>query len=637
MNRLETYTEHPALFLPSEIEDNTFVIDDLSALNACIGSEIIVCGLLELKSNHLSKRGVHYNVYQFIDATTFLSFALFGNEKLKVPEPNQYVYVKGTIELDNSKYTITKPRIVAADKVNKIVPVYDGIKGKVLKSELNEAMHSNLKDTDILDGAKILESELKRTLGSSFDSVLDELGFVYKHSIVNCLRECHKPQSVHSFYHSIKMLKRLSTTIVASSILKGRESNNVKKLPSSTKLNPNELTKHVPFTLTGEQYYITYEIIDRITSGNGNFDGLLIGDVGTGKTVILALAARQALFSKPNNKVIFLAPNVSLCEQLCNEVGAIIPEINTALLCGDHEQPIEDARLIFGTTALLYKHFDNVELLIIDEQQQLSVEQRRKIKATHYLEASATPIPRTLALTKHRSENVFFLKQQHLPKEIFTRIVYKEQGADLMRSIQETLSLGAKVLIVCPKRNSAGGAGKATNMIDAESLANNLNTHFPSLVRVYHSALDDEECKIVLNEFKTHIPILVSTSKIQIGLTIPNLRHCIVYGADRFGLTTLHQIRGRLARTAPKAGKNWGKFDLFLPNKPSENTLLRLNVLTKSSDGFFVSERDLEIRGGGELIGGKTQHGSTNSIIKNAPIELTRITAAIEFLEKRLT
>ncbi|WP_076922815.1 DEAD/DEAH box helicase [Pseudoalteromonas sp. SK20] len=637
MNRLETYTECSALFLPSEIEDNTYVIDDLSALNACIGIEIIVYGLLELKGTHHSKRRVPFNVYQFIDATTFLSFALFGNDKLKMPEPDQYVYVKGTIELNNGKYTIAKPRIVTADKVNKIVPIYDGIKGKVPKHELNEAMHSNLKETDIVDGAKILESELKRTLGSSFDSVLDELGFVCKHSIVNSLRECHKPQSVHSFYQSIRMLKRLSATILASSILKSRDSNAVKKLPPCTKLKPNELTKYVPFTLTGEQYYVVCKIIDRITSGDGNLDGLLIGDVGTGKTVILALAARQVLFSKPNNKVIFLAPNVSLCEQLCNEVGAIIPEVDTALLCGDHEQLSKDARLIFGTTALLNKQFDNVDLLIIDEQQQLSVEQRRKIKATHYLEASATPIPRTLALSKHRSENVFFLKQQHLPKDIFTRIVYKEHGADLMKSIQETLSLGAKVLIVCPKRDSAGGASKATNMIDAESLANNLNTHFPSLVRVYHSALDDEECEIVLNEFKTHIPILVSTSKIQVGLTIPNLRHCIVYGAERFGLTTLHQIRGRLARTAPATGKNWGKFDLFLPNKPSENTLLRLNVLTKSSDGFYVSERDLEIRGGGELIGGKTQHGSTNSIIKNVPIELARVAAAIEFLEKRLT
>ena len=107
-----------------------------------------------------------------------------------------------------------------------------------------------------------------------------------------------------------------------------------------------------------------------------------------------------------------------------------------------------------------------------------------------------------------------------------------------------------------------------------------------------------------------------------------------MYGAERFGLTTLHQIRGRLARTPPPYGINWGKFDLFLPNKPSETTEQRLNVLTQSCDGFYISEKDLELRGAGELLRtGNKQHGTTDSLIKNISIDLDRLTAAIQYLE----
>lgn len=631
MTNIDIYTTYPALYLPTTLEDNTYVVDNLVNLKACIGHEIIVYGLVSSKGAHITKRGIRFNSYQLTDTSMFATFVLFGDENDRVTEENQAMYIKGRIELENGRIQINNASILDDAKAGKLVPVYGGVKGKLKKADVNNTLRNIINDIEIEKGTELINKELEGVFGPTYTRILEKIGVVGCMSIANLLNGCHRPALASEFYKSIGMLKRLSSALVAGAILKERQIAPAAPLKASRRIDNELLTKYIPFSLTGEQYYVGSQIIDRLSKGPSALDGLLIGDVGTGKTVILAMAARQVLLTQNNSKVIFLAPNVSLCEQLSREVGAIIPEVQSTLICADNNSYDNKARLIFGTTALLFKEFEGVELLIIDEQQQLSVEQRRKIKSTHYLEASATPIPRTLALTKYSSDSVFFLKQQHLPKSIYTRVVHKEQGAELMHSIRETLSFGCKVLIVCPKRD---GDGKSNKMIDAESLASSLNSHFPGLVRVYHSALDDKECELVLNEFKTHIPIMVSTSKIQVGLTIPDLRHCIVYGAERFGLTTLHQIRGRLARTLPHTGRNWGKFDLFLPNKPSESTALRLNVLTQSCDGFYISEKDLEIRGAGELlIDGKKQHGSTGSIIKNISIDLTRLTAAIEYLE----
>lgn len=633
MTKFEIYSKCPALYLPSKVEDYTYVIDNFSNLKACIGHEIIVYGLASKKGEHTSQRGVPYTSYHFTDSDDSASFVLFGDENSRVKEENQPMHIKGVIELVKGKYQINNASIIDDEKAGRIVPVYDGIKGKLIKSVANKSLQCNIGESQIKKGKDQIYLELECLFGESIESVLVELGFAGTMSVENLLNNVHNPKVVYEFYKSIEMLKRLSTALMAGAILKERKCVPTNPFQVTPKIDDKLLTKYIPFTLTGEQFYVASQIIERLCNGPTSLDGLLIGDVGTGKTVILAMAARQVLLSQTNSKVIFLAPNVSLCEQLRKEVCVMIPEVQSALICAGNNSYTNQARLIFGTTALLFKEFNDIELLIIDEQQQLSVEQRRQIKSTHYLEASATPIPRTLALTKYSSDNVFYLKRQHLPKEIYTRIVHKEQGSDLMRSIHETLSYGSKVLIVCSKRDSAGNSNK---MIDAESLASSLNSHFPGLVRVYHSALDDEECEIVLNEFKTYIPIMVSTSKVQVGLTIPNLRHCIVYGAERFGLTTLHQIRGRLARTKPQSGSNWGKFDLFLPNKPSESTEFRLNVLTQSCDGFYISEKDLEIRGAGELLsGGKKQHGSTDSLIKNISIDLGRLASAIEYFEAK--
>ncbi len=634
MNILEIYSNCPALYLPTTAVDNTYVIDNLLYLNTCLGHEIIVSGSVTKKGEHKTTRGVPFNSYELTDECHFTTFVLFGDENDRVKGLSQPMYIKGIIAFENGKYQINKASIVDESQAGKVIPVYEGVKGKLKKSEVNKTMFNRISNNEIQKGCDFINSEMETVFGHASESILVKIGIVGHTSIVNLLDRCHNPTSVNGFYKSIELLKRINTALLAGAILRERKTIPSTPLTRTLKVSHEILTRYIPFTLTGEQFYIANQIIDRICNGPNSLDGLLIGDVGTGKTVILAIAARQVLLSQSNSKVIFLAPNTSLCEQLCREVSSMIPEVKTALVYADKNSYDNNARLIFGTTALLFKDFDNVELLIIDEQQQLSVSQRRKIKSTHYLEASATPIPRSLALTKYSSENVFFLKQQHLPKEIYTRVVQKEDGSELMHSIQETLSYGSKVLIVCPKRQSDGRSNK---MIDAESLASSLNTYFPGLVRVYHSALDDKECEIVLNEFKTHIPILVSTSKIQVGLTIPDLRHCIVYGAERFGLTTLHQIRGRLARTQPKSGINWGKFDLFLPNKPSESTSVRLNVLTQSCDGFYISEKDLEIRGAGELLKeGKNQHGNTGSLIKNINVELEKLTAAIGYLEKCL-
>lgn len=636
MNRIEILEKYPALYLPTSVVDNTYVVDNLSNLKLCVGHEIIVYGQVSKVKTERARSRICFHIYLIKDDESTVSFSLFGDEINNDDAiDGNYYYIKGEIQFSRDRLSIYKARVINSEDVNKVLPVYEGINRRIKKVAVNELMKSKNKDESFYsDSVKFLNDELVKQFNERTEEILNSLNLVDEYSISNILKKCHRPTSINEFYSARCALKRLNTLMLAGEIISKR-STSITKTNKTLKVREHDLLKHVPFTLTGEQHYVVSEIIDKICNSGNCLDGVLIGDVGTGKTVVVGLVARQVLLSNTNSKVVFLAPNISLAEQLCNEVSQINPEIKSAVITGERRNYFDnETRLFFGTTALINQSLGHIDLLIVDEQQQLSTMQRRSIQATHYLESSATPIPRTLALTKFKSDSVFYLKHQHLPKKIHTRVLGKEHGEELMRSIKETLSYGCKILIVCPKRDS-NGDGK--RMVDSESLAYSLNNHFPNLVRVYHSSLDQNECSRVLEEFKTNIPILVSTSKIQVGLTIPNLRHCIVYGAERFGLTTLHQIRGRLARTPPESGVNWGKFDLFLPYPPSESTLNRLNVLTDSNDGFYISEKDLELRGAGDLSElGKTQHGETISLIKNIEVEIDKLGAAIDYLSNKL-
>ena len=336
-----------------------------------------------------------------------------------------------------------------------------------------------------------------------------------------------------------------------------------------------------------------------------------------------------------------MLPSEPVAKQVLMELRELIPFTASALVTGDSkEADFAKYNLLVGTTALLHRKLGgHIDLSIIDEQHKSSVSQREVLATpqTHTLEVSATPMPRSMALATYGAVEVLTLKHAHTPKEITTRIVRIDQADWLFNEVKDTVRRGAKVLIVCPRRSDLNAKDKTT--FSAETIANAMHSHFPGRVRMVHSEQTAQESEASLTDIKEgRAAILVATTRVEVGITIPELRHVILYGAERFGLTTSHQIRGRLARIAPRdGGVNWGKCDLFLPNdKVNDKTLQRLQILVDSNDGFEISEKDMLLRGVGDIEASKDrQHGRTASLIKNVKLPHESIGVAVDFLANR--
>jgi ATP-dependent DNA helicase RecG len=394
---------------------------------------------------------------------------------------------------------------------------------------------------------------------------------------------------------------------------------------------PGELAERyreaLPFELTKDQEQAIAEI-DADLAASKPMQRLLQGDVGSGKTVVALYALLRAVEAGKTGAL--MAPTETLAEQhfltlepICTELG-----VRTALLTGSVKGDVEGAQILVGTHALIQEGVDLSELAVavVDEQHRFGVEQRGALvagRSPHVLHMTATPIPRTLALTVYGDLSVTEIaKPPANRKPIVTSWVTDERGPEAYRRLRKHLDAGRQAYVVCPLIEQSETSQARAAEAEAERLRRGELRDYR--VGLLHGRLRPSERRQLMAHFKAReLDVLVSTTVIEVGVDVPNATIMIVQEADRFGLAQLHQLRGRVGRGAEQS------YCLLVSRAKEEltdNARERLQALVDTTDGFELAEKDLELRGEGQLLGTR-QAGLSE-------FRFTRLRADRELLER---
>lgn len=373
---------------------------------------------------------------------------------------------------------------------------------------------------------------------------------------------------------------------------------------------------NLPFKLTDDQRKAAWQILKDLEKPRP-MNRLLEGDVGSGKTVVAAIAALNT--AKAGLGVVIMAPTEILAKQHFQEFSKLLKKFNikVGLLTSKVKIKNKKPDILIGTHALIQKEvkFKNLALVIIDEQHRFGVEQRAKLCQQkdfipHFLSMTATPIPRTLSLTLYGDLDLSLIKE--LPKgrkKIITEIISLKDRKKTYGFVKKQIEKGRQAFVICPriepssKNNNEGHSWAEVKAVKDEykKLSEDI---FPDLkIEMLHGKMRNEEKEKVMKNFKNgKINILVSTSVVEVGIDIPNATVMIIEGADKFGLAQLHQFRGRVGR-----GKSQS-FCFLFTEFSGQKTNQRLKALISCENGFELAEKDLKIRGPGDLLG-KSQWG----------------------------
>lgn len=378
-----------------------------------------------------------------------------------------------------------------------------------------------------------------------------------------------------------------------------------------------KLTASLPFSLTGAQKRVLVEIYTDLAQ-NAPMNRLVQGDVGCGKTIIAALSALQAVDS--GYQAALMAPTEILAEQHYLKLKPLLEPlgVKVVLLTGSlrtKEKVLRQdmvasgqSQVVIGTHALIQDavKFHKLGLAIVDEQHRFGVEQRLKLRNAvqegtlpHLLMLSATPIPRTLAMSYLADIDVSVIDE--LPPgrtPIVTTLISMDRTAEVTSAVQRAVSSGSQVYWVCPLIEDSEKSDLTAATLRRDALEQELPGCRVALV---HGAMSAEEKQSIMNAFSSgEVDILVATTVIEVGVDVPNASVMIIEHAERFGLSQLHQLRGRVGRGSKKS------FCLLLyaPNL-SEVGKERLSVIRSSTDGFEIARQDLRLRGPGEFMGSK--------------------------------
>lgn len=407
-----------------------------------------------------------------------------------------------------------------------------------------------------------------------------------------------------------------------------------------------KFVESLPFELTDSQRKAAWEILKDLGKSKP-MNRLLEGDVGSGKTVVAAMAS--LMVARRGYQVAILAPTEILAKQHFESFKELLApyEIKVGILTGGQKTAEKketlkelvdgDIQVIVGTHALLSEKvkFWTLGLVIVDEQHRFGVDQRRALKGInptgkvpHFLSMSATPIPRTLAITVFGDLDISVLSDMPLGrKKVGTHLVSPEKRKDGYKFIAGKIKEGRQVFVICPLVSESDKLGVKS----AEAEFERLKAIFKKeKIGLLHGRMPKEEKERVMGEFAAgKINILVSTSVIEVGINVPNATIMVIEGAERFGLSQLHQFRGRVGR-----GKHQSFCFLFTDSN-SDTVNTRLSALINSENGFVLAEKDLEIRGPGEILGIK-QHGKVDDTLLSVMKDPKLIPEVRETAEKWL-
>lgn len=609
LNELNIHTvEDLILYLPTRYEDNT-VIDlnkaEDQAIVTVVG-EVYSTPTVAFFGRNKSKLTVHIMVDQIAVKCTF-----FNQPYLKKKiELHGTVTVKG--KWNRAKQEINGNRMFFSqqmDESGQYEPVYrikEGIKQKPLRDMIRQVL-------DQVTIQEWLSEDLRKKYKlETLEDTIKALHFATDKASLLKARRTYAFTELFMFELRMQWLNRLEKTS-DEAIDVDYDINLVKHFIDS-----------LPFELTDAQKHSVNEIF-RDLKAPIRMHRLLQGDVGSGKTVVAAIC--MYALKTAGYQSALMVPTEILAEQHAESLVDLFGDrMNVALLTGSvkgkkrklllEQLNNNEIDCIIGTHALIQDDvkFNNVGLVITDEQHRFGVNQRQLLREkgamTNVLFMTATPIPRTLAISVFGEIDVSSIKQ--LPKgrkPIITSWSKHEAYESVLNQMTSELKKGRQAYVICPLIESSEHLEDVQNVVE---LYESLQSYYGvEKVGLLHGKLHSDEKDEVMQRFSNHeIDILVSTTVVEVGVNVPNATFMMIYDADRFGLSTLHQLRGRVGRSEQQS------YCVLIASPKTETGIERMNIMTQTTDGFELSERDLEMRGPGDFFGVK-QSGLPDFLVAN--------------------
>ncbi len=523
------------------------------------------------------------------------------------------LWVSGILTDFNGRYQVIHPQLEVLNerenlhdfwKKRSVLPVYPAV-GNISQTLMRNLIYSIFANYHQYIEETLPEHIIQKYKYDDRKTALQKVHFNTNPKNINTLKDRFVFEEL--FYQQIMMIKN-----------KSKRERAVKSKPFILKRTYTaQLLESLPFALTGAQNRVIKEIFTDMQSDR-QMSRLLQGDVGSGKTIVTLFAM---LLAKENGyQAALMAPTEILAEQHFRTISLMtenMPDLKIGLLLGGVSkaknmlklQILEgEVDIVVGTHALIQKDvlFKNLAFIAVDEQHRFGVMQRAALSLRHHqpdlLYLSATPIPRSLALTIFGELDVSIINE--LPptrKPIKTKWVYEHAKIRVYQEIEREIKAGRQVYIVCPLIEES----EKSDLLAAETLLTELQrNYFPNYKSaLLHGKMKNKAKEEIMQMYvRNEIQILVSTTVIEVGIDVPNASVMMIEHAERFGLSQLHQLRGRVGRGADQS------YCYLVSYRTTEIAKQRLSIMEKSNDGFIIAEKDLELRGPGEFYG-KHQSG----------------------------
>jgi ATP-dependent DNA helicase RecG len=613
---------HAALLLPTEWRDYREPVSTADALLANTGQLVTGVMAYDADTGWTGKGVPRLRGTIQLDDDAFVGFTLFGDQRELAARlvAGTAIAVHGELVRVNDRWYINSAEVISEEWIGEICPIYPG-KTRVIRPEtVRERVRPLVAECAAEAASRLLEG--LEGFGA-IERVL-ELAGAQGEPLAKIIRQAHEPVSPQEGGAAQRVIERLAAMQAVATAAATQPTEYTATALSIDFATVRSRVDALPIELTREQRQAAYEIQCDLQSAKP-MRRILTGDVGTGKTVVYALAVAACV--DHGARVAILAPTLPLAEQIHAEITYWWPDLDAQLLAGRAGKGEIESSLVIGTTALLHhKTMNRPDFVVVDEQQRFSRAQREQLAAGggHLLEASATCIPRSMALVRYGAVAVSKLTKDHTNKKLRTRLWEPDERSRLMEAVQATIDKGGQVLVVYPEKTG----GSRTSATDAFEM---WRVKFGDRVVLAHAKLTDEDKNAAIEALReSRADILVATTVVEVGISLPALRHVVVVEPQRLGLMQLHQLRGRTARLG-----GTGFFSMY-PREPiKDQARKRLNVLLETTDGFRIAEHDLELRGYGSLRGDSDRQSGSDELLFGRPVRLEDLDQAARMYASR--
>ncbi len=556
-----------ALIIPTSYNDTTLSttleLGKVNTLEAKVVDSSIYSGKLRVTFN-LTKSGRRLS-------STFFRVTPYHHKLFEVGSSH---VIQGRLEEYKGYLQMSQPKSIK--EVGKITPKYKTV---LKESEISSLIECYVNEQNLYNEG-LDSKEVSTLMHIHFPKSMEEVydGTTLKPDFVTVLKFVEA-------YNHIKKLRGKRADFPAHRALTG---------------SIETFVNHLPFTLTQEQQEVIAQIQSDLAREDKAAKRMVVGDVGSGKTMVILASVMMAL----PHKSILMAPTSLLALQLYEEACKHLPKhVKVALVMqGKDQGEYRTADFIIGTHALLFKEdLPQASLVMVDEQHRFGTKQRQSLEALvsagdkkpHFIQFSATPIPRTQAMMESELLDVSLITTTPFEREVLTQTISKQDFPNLLTHIKEEIAQEHQVLIIYP-------LVEESSEVPYQSLEESRGFWEEKFEHVYVTHGKDKQKEDVLLEFREKGNILLATTVVEVGISLPKLTLIVVVGAERLGLATLHQLRGRVGRNGLKS---W----CYLYSNHAEN--FRLEQFSQTTNGFDIAKLDLKFRDSGDILDGTIQSG----------------------------